>query len=127
MGKKSWLAARGVADAVVFVGLVSAAGLLWQRPLVLTAIYGVVILFLLWRRWSPEVLGYCLVGLVLGPMAEYYAVLCGAWSYSGAEFALPIWLPFAWGISGILLKGIGDTVTLFLSRGTWQRSRGADG
>ena len=122
------LPGRILVDAVAFVALLSSAGLLWRSSWLLSAVYIAISLFLLSTRWSPQTVAYYLVGFCLGPVAEFYAVLNGAWQYTGARWVLPLWLPFGWGISAVLLKSVGDFLATALSaRVTRPRRRLAAG
>jgi len=99
-----------------FVVLIGLAGLLWHQPWMLFSILSLACLFLLWKWWGPRSLGFFLVALVLGPSAEYFAVLRGAWSYADHDL-LPIWLPSAWGLAGLFLGRISDALERIFSLG----------
>lgn len=101
-------------EAPVFLLLIACAGLLWQRPAILTLLYLLLVAFLLWRWRSPAMFAYFTVGLVLGPSAEYFAVGMGAWSYPTTATRLPLWLPLAWGIAAIYLKRAGDALEVLI-------------
>ena len=102
---------RLTVDGLIFITILSTAGFLWGHPLLLTLIYAAVGLFLLWSRWSPETASYYLIGFLLGPAAEYFAVRHGAWTYMHTEAVLPLWLPFGWGIAALYLKSTGDLLS----------------
>lgn len=81
----------------------------WMYPVKLAVVFAVEILAIwMWdRRKRDEVwLG---VTIVLGPIVDLIAVGGGAWSY-GAPFVagIPVWLPLAYGISGLLLRRLAD-------------------
>lgn len=107
----------------MFIILLSSAGLLWPHHWILTAVYAGVSIYLLATRWSSGTVAYYCVAFVLGPTAEYYAVLQGAWTYTSGPFTLPVWLPFGWGIAGVIVRSVGDSVTVLL--GGWVDSGSA--
>jgi len=83
-------------------------GLLWRQPFLLTGILlstGIAVLALLRTR---QVITCYLIGFVLGPAAEYFAVAFGAWAYSIPMDGtiLPLWLPFGWGIAAVTLWSV---------------------
>lgn len=94
----------------IYAVIIGLASLLWQRPLLLTVIYGLISAALLrrWRSYS-EIL-YFVLPAVLGPLGEFVAISFGAWEYSLPLFNIPIWLPLAWGLSGLCLKKIADVL-----------------
>lgn len=116
MDRKPPTATRALATALSFIVLLAAAGFLWRSPLILAAVYAATGLFLLLTRWSAAALAYYLVGFFLGPLAEYVAVKYGAWTYSNAPLTLPLWLPFGWGMAAVMLKSVGDWLSLVLGR-----------
>lgn len=81
----------------------------WMYPVKLTVAFGLEILVIwVWdRRKRDEVwLG---VTILMGPLVDLISVRGGAWSY-GAPFiaGIPLWLPLAYGISGLLLRRLTD-------------------
>ena len=83
-------------------------GLWWRQPLSLTAVLCIasLVLFLLLR--SRQVVICYLTGFILGPIAEYFAVSLGAWTYwvPLGSAILPLWLPFGWGIASVTLWSV---------------------
>lgn len=93
-----------------FFGIIALAVHLWPWPLVLAAIYlGAASAFLLWKGERGDGI-YFFVPFVIAPCGELLAVAHGAWSYAGADSGIPVWLPFAWGISGICMRRSSITV-----------------
>ena len=82
--------------------------LLWQRPVTLTLTYGLLSALLLWRWHAFSDVLYFALPAILGPIGEFVAVGFGAWEYSLPLLNIPVWLPLAWGISGLCLKKIAD-------------------
>lgn len=101
-----------VAAIVLYLVCLFGTGLLWQSPLVLTAllIAVAVVVFTMWRRPTDRI--FYFAPLVMGPTGEAFAVYLGAWDYSRTEF-LPLWLPFLWGIAGLCM---GRVMTLLQGR-----------
>ena len=82
------------------------ASLLWPRPAALTLAY-VLLSILLLRQWhSRSEVAYFTLAAFLGPLGEFVAVSFGAWEYSLPWVNIPIWLPFAYGITGLFLNKI---------------------
>lgn len=52
------------------------------------------------------------VAAILGPIAEIFIInFGGAWYYSKPLFlGIPLWLPFLWGFSGLLLYRLANTL-----------------
>lgn len=94
----------------IYVLCIGPVVFLWQRPVVLTVVYGVLAAALLLWRHSASDLAYFFVPFFLGPAGEFFAVWKGAWTYSLTE-TLPIWLPFTWGIAGLFMKNASESFT----------------
>jgi len=77
----------------------------WMYPVKLAAAFALEILVIyMWDRRKRD--GVWLgVTLIMGPIVDLVVVGGGAWSYA-APFVggIPIWLPMAYGISGLLLR-----------------------
>lgn len=83
------------------IGLVSVS---WQRPILL--FFGLLAIsaamLYRWNRKSDVVFfGLC---ALMGSAGELIAISFGAWEYSQPWIGIPLWLPLAWGISGLYLK-----------------------
>ena len=98
-GKANALIACLAGYLVCIVG----AGLLWERPLVLTLVYVFTSGLMLWR-WHAKIDVYVFFfAAFFGPLGEFFAIRMGAWKYAQAPFDIPIWLPLAWGIAALSL------------------------
>lgn len=84
----------------VFILLIGSVGLVWQRPWPLFGLLSAACLICLWRWWSARSLGFFLVALILGPCAEYFVVLRGAWTYTGHEVLAAVGLGLGRSFSG---------------------------
>lgn len=93
----------------LYAGLVALGVVLWREPVLLASLYLMVSILVLvvWKEASVRVM--YLAAAMLGPAAEYLAVWAGAWSYAEAPLGLPIWLPFAWGLTGSVFLKISRT------------------
>ena len=80
------------------------ASALWKTPAALSLCYAVMsgVMLLRWHTRSDIV--YFFLAFVLGPAGEFVAIHYGAWRYTEPAILIPIWLPLAWGISGLFLK-----------------------
>jgi hypothetical protein len=99
---------RAIAYLAIYALTIGLASLLWPRPVTLTLTYGLLSALLLWRWHAFSDLLYFALPAILGPMGEFVAVGFGAWEYSLPLLNIPVWLPLAWGISGLCLKKIAD-------------------
>ena len=88
----------------IYALTIGLASLLWQRPVALTLTYVLLSALLLWRWHAFSDLLYFALPAILGPIGEFVAVGFGAWEYTLPLLNIPVWLPLAWGISGLCLK-----------------------
>lgn len=96
-------------EITIYVLCLSMVSLLWQKPLTLLLGLAVISVLMLQRWHGRADLFFYSTGFVLGPLGEAMAVNFGAWSYAKAQFLIPIWLPFLWGIASLLVKRLCDT------------------
>lgn len=83
---------------------------LWQQPIILAFCYlGLTIVMFILTRSKADISFY-LLSATLGPLAEFIIIQNGAWSYTRPSFFIPIWLPFAWGIAGLVIKKTSETL-----------------
>ena len=103
--KKDLLFALGMYAICVIL-----AAALWYKPLLLMLCYVLtsLILFAKWHTKSDTL--FYIVAFILGSLGEFVAVTFGAWEYSKPFYCIPIWLPFAWGISALFMKNISETL-----------------
>ena len=86
------------------VGTLMSVALLWQMPLVLTAVLVLISAFMLFYHKSKSVLFVYVFGFFFGPITEIVAISHGAWSYAAPHlFGVPFWLPFVWGAASITI------------------------
>jgi len=100
-----------IIEIVLYAVCVALVCVLWERPLALLAC-SVVLSALLLRRWHSkgDVVFYC-AGVLFGTVADWSGVQSGAWHYNAVSGAIPLWLPFMWGIVPLLLKKMSETLT----------------
>ncbi|MFA6214176.1 MAG: hypothetical protein WC717_02765 [Candidatus Micrarchaeia archaeon] len=91
----------------------------WRSPffLVLALLAIAATMILSGRHRKHDTLFFLLAG-IWGVMSEAIAVnFGGAWQYSGSPIlGVPLWLPILWGIAGIFLVRLSDTVTEFFRK-----------
>jgi len=103
MKSKLWTAVKYLP---AYLLCVLAVGFLWPRPYVLSGFLFLLAAFLLWRWHTRTDLCFFLLGALLGPLGELFAVARGAWEYPEPNGVVPIWLPLGWGISMLFLGRI---------------------
>jgi hypothetical protein len=89
----------------------------WKEPLLLTFLMVLVsaIMLIVWRK-KEDLYLYTIVGLT-GALAEAVAIAFGAWTYTlPTAIGIPIWLPFLWGIAGVVIKKISLEIQDFLKK-----------
>jgi hypothetical protein len=96
--------------AFIYVVCVALASFVWHRPAVLLISFLVASGLALYRWHTKADVVFYLVALVFGTVADFVAVAFGAWEYTNSSL-VPVWLPFLWGIAGLLLKRITETLT----------------
>jgi hypothetical protein len=84
--------------------------LLWPMPWILSGcllLIGAAMLY----RWhgKADLLSYA-VAFFLGPIGEAVAVRAGAWAYARPVLLVPAWLPPLWGIAGLFLRRVCESV-----------------
>jgi len=89
---------------------------LWDKPIFLMFCYVIISVILLIKWHTRNDYLFYLVAFVLGPLAEFVAILFGAWTYSKPFYVIPVWLPFLWGISSLLMKNISETLSSILRK-----------
>jgi hypothetical protein len=93
----------------------------WSSPSLLTLALLVIAatMILSGTRRAHDTLFFILAG-IWGALSEAVAVnFGGAWHYSSPfQFGIPLWLPILWGIAGIFLIRLSDTVAELLP---WQK------
>ena len=99
-------------EAVAFGVAAGEIALCHHRALLLSALLVVTgVLALGAFGFKRHLFVLCAIAGVLGPAAEALGVRGGAWHYTAPDFlGIPLWLPFAWGLIGILNGAIAATV-----------------
>ncbi len=99
-----------VFELCIYVVSVVSAGFLWREPGILTIFYVVITIIMLTKWHERNDVIFYLVAFSLGPIGEAFAIYFGAWRYSKPFYLIPIWLPLLWGISGLFVKKISETL-----------------
>jgi len=101
-------------EVALFAAGASEIALCHRKPILLTVLLAVtaIIAMAFWRK--SHVVCFYLVGAVVGPCGEMICIRSGAWAYANPTFlTIPLWLPLAWGLVTVLIKGIVDTSAKF--------------
>lgn len=54
---------------------------------------------------------FFIIGGIIGPISEIICIYFGAWSYANPSFlGIPIWLPFLWGSSVMMVNRVAQTL-----------------
>jgi hypothetical protein len=99
---------RAISYIAIYAFTIALTSLLWQRPLLLTLAYVLLSSLLLWRWHAFADVLYFTLPAILGPLGEIVPITFGAWEYALPILKIPLWLPLAWGISGLCMKKIAD-------------------
>ena len=87
------------------------ASLLWSSPVILSGCFLLIGVLMLYRWHSKTDLLFFSVAFLVGPLGEAIAVRSGAWTYSKPIFLIPLWLPLLWGIAGLFIKKLCESLT----------------
>jgi hypothetical protein len=82
--------------------------LLWRNPFFLTSILIIIgiVMIAIGKSRTEDIYLYVTVSF-LGALSEALGVYFVAWTYSLPEIiGIPIWLPFLWGVAGLVIKRI---------------------
>jgi hypothetical protein len=83
---------------------------LWSSPQALSGCLLVIGAGMLYRWHSKaDLLSYS-AAFLLGPLGEAAAVRAGAWTYAKPVILIPAWLPLLWGVAGLFLKRVCESV-----------------
>lgn len=113
MGRGRMNLKREIILEVIFVILgVVAILLFFRNNILMTGIFIFLVLILL-KIWNKKRDFYFYIsGAVIGSLLEILAVKVGVWQYANPTFLdIPLWLPFGWGLSGVLINRIGHTLS----------------
>lgn len=99
-------------DLMFFTACVLFLILSWRNTLLATVL--VLALFLIrdlfWHKKNDY--GFFITGALLGTATEIICTQFGIWVYSNPTFLnIPLWLPFAWGLAGLLIVRIAECIT----------------
>mgnify|MGYP001572678330 CR=1 FL=1 len=96
---------------VIYALAVLIVSLFWKNnPFTFAALVALLILIFSLRRSSRDLLVF-LIAVLAGSLGEIVCIALGIWNYTNASFlGIPLWLPLLWGIAGIMLLRISETV-----------------
>ena len=95
---------------VIYALCVALASILWHKPIALSLCYILITVFMVSKWHDRSDLLFYSVAFVLGPTGEAVAVHFRAFEYSKPLYLIPVWLPFLWGIFGLFLKKVCETL-----------------
>ena len=97
-------------ELAVFAACAAEIVLLYAFPFLLAAVLALTAVAT-WAFWR-EGQYWCVffVGAAVGGVGETICANAGAWQYTHPTFlGIPVWLPVAWGLVSMLIKGISET------------------
>jgi len=100
-----------IAEILLIFGGVFGISLFYQTPILSTAllIIASVVVIKFWHK--PNDIYIYVAAAIIGPIAESISVYFGVWQYATSNaFGIPLWLPFAWGLSVLLLIRLAETI-----------------
>lgn len=85
----------------------------WPKNILLSILFGLVILGLLSKKYNQRELMLVLIGLVAGAAIELIAVRIGFESYHKPTFGgIPLWLPLMWAYASLIIWRVGKFIIL---------------
>jgi hypothetical protein len=99
-----------VTRAILYALCIVLVSMFWQRPVILSLCLVVITVVMISKWHEKSDLTFYFAAFVLGPTGETVAAYFGAWKYSKPLYLIPIWLPFLWGVVGLFLKRLCDTL-----------------
>jgi len=94
-----------VFDVVIYLLLILSLISFWQSNIPLFLLLLIVLAFTLSAYHMKEDVFFVVFTMVIGPTIEVICVYFGAWSYGNPSLlGIPIWLPLAYGIFGVLVR-----------------------
>jgi len=111
ISKGTWMKKQISALLSIYALCIVLACLLWSSPVFLSGCFLLIGVSMLYRWHSKTDLLFYFVAFTLGPLGEAVAVRSGAWTYSKPIFLIPLWLPLLWGIIGLFLKKLCESLT----------------
>ncbi len=113
MGRERIDFKRGIVLESIFVILgVVAIIFFFRNNFLLTGTFVVLALVLLKISHKKGDFYFYISGAIIGSLIEILAVKAEVWQYANPTFlGIPVWLPFGWGLSGLLIVRIGYTLS----------------
>ena len=108
-----------IVDALLAVLSLVFVSFLWRSPFLLTlALLAISATMILAGKRREHDTFFFLIAGIWGAISEVIAVnFGGAWSYPTPHYlGIPAWLPILWGIAGVFLVRLSDTVSEFFKK-----------
>lgn len=73
---------------------------------ILTVIYGLIIILLLWKKHKPKDILFFIFGMIIMTISEYFFISTGVEIFNRNSLLgiMPLWLPLLWGYSFVVIK-----------------------
>lgn len=100
----------------IFIFYIAISYYSWMNNILLTVTLGLVSLLILLKWTNLEEKFIYFTGFFLGPVIDIIIVPTGIWTYENPTlFMVPMWLPFTYGIAGVLLIKLGKSISKIYS------------
>ncbi|MBI5046950.1 hypothetical protein HZC07_04445 [Candidatus Micrarchaeota archaeon] len=110
MPKKQYVVSYLGTGLVAFISLFLTT-LLWQQPVLLTVLLGILIAFVLLLWKNEQDLWLFLFAMIAGPLFDFVATATNTWQYGKADFfGVPLWLPFLYGLAGVYIVKVAQEI-----------------
>ena len=100
-----------VYELIIYVLAVLIVSLFWENNFSTFVLLAALFILIFSLSYSSRDLLVFLIAGIAGPLGEIVCLFLGIWNYSNPSFlGMPLWLPLLWGISGVMLLRISETV-----------------
>lgn len=99
-------------ETIFYIVGIGSTILFYKNNLLLTGILFIAWMFAIKIWHDRKDVKIYVISAVFGPVGEIVAIYFGVWSYSNPTLlGIPIWLPFLWGMAGMLLYRISTIIS----------------
>src|SRR3989338_4708690 len=101
---------------LTFIFYITMSYYLWMNNILLTVTLGMVSILILFKWANLEEKFIYFISFLLGPIIDLVIVPIGIWTYGNPTvFMVPMWLPFTYGLAGVLLIKLGKSISKIYS------------